>query len=351
MPPWKPHAGRRARSSSTTARSPPPTSPRSPPGPPPALPKATPPTCPPPVAFADDWTLGTPDLVLEPAAEFSIPAAGGDIYRCFVIPTNLPKDMYISAIEYRPGNRQVVHHMLGYVDTSGDGRKRDEADPGPGYSCFSGPGVEIHGDLGGWAPGNEPSRLPDGIGRLLPKGADVIVQMHYHPERPARKPTARASALHFATQTRAANSALERRRAVLESEDEAAEPGFAAGRSEHRSAGRLGRPVDLRGACGHAAHAPARPRYRAERQLPGRPHAQDLIKIDDWDFGWQNTYFFENAARSAQGNGRDGRRPLRQFRPAIPGTRTSRPGSSPGARRRPTRCASALSPSPRRVRT
>ena len=105
---------------------------------------------PPPVAFADDWTIGTPNLVLEPSAEYSIPAAGGDIYRCFVIPTNLPTDMYISAIEYRPGNRKVVHHMLAYVDTSGVGRKHNEADPGLGYSCFSGPGVEIHGDLGGW---------------------------------------------------------------------------------------------------------------------------------------------------------------------------------------------------------
>ena len=61
------------------------------------------------------------------------------------------------------------------------GRKRDEADPGPGYTCFSGPGIEIHGDLGGWAPGNEPSRLPEGVGRVLPRKADVIMQVHYHP--------------------------------------------------------------------------------------------------------------------------------------------------------------------------
>ena len=76
--------------------------------------------------------------------------------------------MYVSAIEYRPGNRRVVHHILAYVDTKGEARKRDAADPGPGYSCFSGPGVEIHGDLGGWAPGNQPSQLPDGIGRRCP---------------------------------------------------------------------------------------------------------------------------------------------------------------------------------------
>src|SRR5262249_31374034 len=121
-----------------------------------------------------------PDLVLELPVDYPIPASGDDIYRCFVLPTNLPEDRYISAIEYRPGNRRVVHHMLGFVDTSGEARKKDAADPGPGYSCFSGPEVEIHGDVGGWAPGSEPSHLPEGIGRSLPKGADVILQLHYH---------------------------------------------------------------------------------------------------------------------------------------------------------------------------
>src|SRR5262249_41901035 len=60
-------------------------------------------------------------------------------------------------------------------------REKDAEDPGPGYSCFAGPGVQVSGDLGGWAPGNEPSRLPDGVGRALPKGADVVMQVHYHP--------------------------------------------------------------------------------------------------------------------------------------------------------------------------
>ncbi len=151
---------------------------------------------PPAPKFSDDWKLGTPDLVLETAA-FDIPADGDDIYRCFVIPTDLPDDVYIAAIEHRPGNRRVVHHMLSYVDTSGAGRKRDEADPGPGYTCFSGPGVEIHGDLGGWAPGNEPARLPDGVGRSLPRKADVIIQVHYHPSGKPEIDRSRIG-LHFA---------------------------------------------------------------------------------------------------------------------------------------------------------
>ena len=41
--------------------------------------------------------------------------------------------------------------------------------------------VEVANDLSGWAPGAEQSFLPDGIGRKLPKGADVVLQVHYHP--------------------------------------------------------------------------------------------------------------------------------------------------------------------------
>ena len=39
--------------------------------------------------YTDGWQLGTPDLILEMPAAFSVPADGPDIYRNFVIPTNL----------------------------------------------------------------------------------------------------------------------------------------------------------------------------------------------------------------------------------------------------------------------
>ena len=136
--------------------------------------------------FSDDWALGTPDLIVQTPEGFTIPAQGEDIYRCFVLPTDLPEDKYLRAIEYHPGNRKIVHHILGYVDVTGSARKKDEMEPGVGYMCFSGPGVPTHGDLGGWAPGVEPSFLPDGIARSLPKKADLVVQVHYHPSASPR---------------------------------------------------------------------------------------------------------------------------------------------------------------------
>src|SRR3954453_19243666 len=50
--------------------------------------------------FTEGWALGTPDLVLEMGEDFAVPASGPDLYRCFVIPTNLRRDVSISAVEF-----------------------------------------------------------------------------------------------------------------------------------------------------------------------------------------------------------------------------------------------------------
>ena len=254
-------------------------------------PEGNPAEIPPAPTFSTDWSLGTPDLILEAAENFAIPAEGGDIYRCFVIPTALPEDKYISAIEYRPGNPKVVHHVLAYVDTTGQGRKLDQGDPGPGYSCFSGPGVEIHGDLGGWAPGNEPSFLPDGVGRSLPSKSDVVMQVHYHPSgKPevdrtrigiyfSRKPIRQI--LHWSASLNTGMKVPAGAKNFL----------VEAG---HKGTEKYGWvvPMDVTalGATPHM-HQLGRDMIMSVTFPDGRN--QDLIKIGDWDFNWQNTYFFE----------------------------------------------------------
>jgi thiol-disulfide isomerase/thioredoxin len=283
MPPWKPAPGVGPKFQNNRSL------------PPPAVavvsawveagaPEGNPADLPPPPRFGDDWVLGTPDLVLVPEADFAIPPAGEDIYRCFVVPTDLPDDVYLSAIEYRPGNRRVVHHMLSYVDTRGEARKKDAADPGPGYACFAGPGVEVHGDLGGWAPGNEPSRLPDGIGRSLPRKADVIIQVHYHPSGKPETDRSRVG-LHFARKPV---------RQVLHW-NFAANLDFALppGESNIEVKASWPVPVDLeaRAVTPHM-HLLGRDIRMSVLYPDGRN--QDLVQIDNWDFNWQNTYYFDH---------------------------------------------------------
>ncbi|MGV3720263.1 MAG: redoxin domain-containing protein [Actinomycetota bacterium] len=144
-------------------------------------PEGNPKDAPPAKEWADGWTLGKPDLVLSMPTEYSVAATGKDDFRCFVLPTGLKEDRDVIAMEVRPGNPRVLHHVLNFVDTTGQGRKLDAADPLPGYN--SGPGgigFLPSGAIGGWAPGNMPRFMPQGMGRSLPKNSDLVIQVHYH---------------------------------------------------------------------------------------------------------------------------------------------------------------------------
>lgn len=128
--------------------------------------------------FPDGWQLGKPDLEVEMRASFAVPAEGADLYRCFVIPTSPGRDRWVRAMDTRPGNPKVVHHTLLFQDLSGTARKRDTGD---GYSCFGTPGFLPARGLGGWTPGSEPVRKVEGIPDLFHGGADLVLQVHYHP--------------------------------------------------------------------------------------------------------------------------------------------------------------------------
>jgi len=246
-------------------------------------PRGDPKDMPPPLRFSTDWKLGPPDLVLEPAEEFSMPASGPDTYRCFVLPTNLASDAYVSAIDFRPANARVVHHINAFLDTTGAARARDAAEPGPGYTSFSGPGVAIYEDLGFWAAGHEPHHLPEGIGQRLPRQSDVILQVHYHPTGKPEVDRTRIGiyfsrlpvkqALHWST---ASNSDF-----VL-----------PAGKSniEVKASWNIPADVEVLAVSPHM-HLLGRD-MRMTVTLPnGR--TQDLIHIPDWDPAWQSTYFFQ----------------------------------------------------------
>jgi len=66
------------------------------------MPQGDPAKMPPAPKFADGWHLGKPDLILEMPVNFELPASGPDIYRNFVIPTNLTEDKWVRAVEFRP---------------------------------------------------------------------------------------------------------------------------------------------------------------------------------------------------------------------------------------------------------
>jgi hypothetical protein len=240
---------------------------------------------PPPQEFPDGWILGTPDLIVDIGADFSVPASGEDIYRCFVILTNLPSDVYISGVVHRPGNRRVVHHVLSYVDTTGEGRRKDGADPAPGFPCFAGPGVNSHGDLGGWVPGLVTSMMPDGVGRSLPRKADIIVQIHYHPDG---KPETDRTRLGLFFARKPVKRTVHRAGAWnpnLSLPPDGPDPSHIEAKTSWTI------PVDVIAfACAPHMHLLGRDMTMSVRYPDGRK--QDLVRIDAWDFNWQFAYRF-----------------------------------------------------------
>jgi mono/diheme cytochrome c family protein len=135
---------------------------------------------PPSPTFDDGWQLGEPDLVLSWDSPYQISAEGDDEYRCFVLDPKFEEDQWVDVIEVIPGNRTIDHHIVIYVDQGGSiATRRDEAEPGEGYTCFGGPGFAAY-MVPGWGPGYLASETPEGSGYLLQAGAKIVVQVHYH---------------------------------------------------------------------------------------------------------------------------------------------------------------------------
>jgi hypothetical protein len=249
-------------------------------------PEGDPRDLPPPREWPNTWTNGTPDLTLAPETAYEVPSSDRDLYRCFVIPTNFPEDRYVSAVEFVPGNRKIVHHVLTYVDTEGASKALDEAEPGLGYTCFGGPGFAPRGGLGGWAPGMRPQVSPDGVALLLPAGARVVMQVHYHNRGAGVEMDRTQMGLHFA-RTRVDKRV--RSIPVLNR-------GFTipAGAERHQVTASYTLPPSWNvHAIGVSPHMHLLGREMKVWAKLADESTRPLIHIDDWDFHWQGFYFYK----------------------------------------------------------
>lgn len=246
---------------------------------------------PPVPSFPDGWRLGEPDLVLEPAEPFEVPADGPDVFRCFVLPTELVEDRGVIGVEFEPGAPAVVHHAIFYLDDKGIARRLDKRDEGPGYSRFGGPGFPPSGSLGGWAPGAQPITYPDGMGRKLDVGEDVVLQVHYHPN--GKKQTDRSRiALYF--------SEKKLRQVVRGTFMGRGDVDIPPGEENYelRSTVVLPASLELIRITPHM-HLLGR-EMKVTAILPdGRK--EPLIWIEDWDFNWQGQYRYASSLALPKG--------------------------------------------------
>ena len=146
-----------------------------------------------------------------------------------------------------------------------------------------GVGFAPQGTLGGWAPGQLAHKLPDGYGWRLPKGADVVVQVHYH--RTGRVEKDRTSVgLYFAKKpgTRPFKGLII--------------PGgflFIPANNDHY---KVHGAIEVMQDCTLYDVMPHMHMLGREIKVTVTPPDGDpltLIAIKDWDYNWQETYFLK----------------------------------------------------------
>ena len=115
----------------------------------------------------EKFTLGEPDLVFTVPAQ-EIPATGVIDYRYVPVQLNLDRDVWVRAMEFVPGDREVLHHVIAYVSSPADKTVRGRQT-----------GAARGESVGGFAPGRQPDQFRDNSGRLLKKGSSLLLQMHY----------------------------------------------------------------------------------------------------------------------------------------------------------------------------
>jgi hypothetical protein len=249
-------------------------------------PEGSPADLPEPLDFSSGWVLGQPDVVYKNPEPYT-PPAQGDTYRCFTIPTNLKTTTYVSAIDTHPGDRETVHHLISFIDTTGESATLDANEAGPGYTCFGGPGFStLGGTLGGWAPGSRPLELPEGTAFELPANARIVLQVHYHPHHGAPEPDQTEFAVYFAKkEPRATMRVLP----VINQNFE-----IPAGASNHKVDAEFPPApftMPFRAKLWFVAphmHLLGR-KMNVKMTMPGG-ETKCLINIDDWDFNWQGAY-------------------------------------------------------------
>ena len=147
-------------------------------------------------------TAGTssPTSIVEMPKPFELPATGTINYKYIVVKTNFKEDMWVVAAEMRPGNPTVLHHGKVWVRPPGSTWMKD-AVPGEAYENETQRDIigrnspeEGNDILGKFNPGLGAQRFDqEGAAKFVPKGSDLVFEMHYTAIGQSRRPMCRSS--------------------------------------------------------------------------------------------------------------------------------------------------------------
>ncbi len=269
---------------------------------------------PPPATLTEEWSIGQPDLVLPMTEEYTVETKGQDQYIYFAIPTHLTEERFIQAIEFRPGNRTVVHHGLVFLKAKGtplpSRSQTDYYNKVAGFPLFKGqgdairvnPAAPVHDDAcalpdGGsampgnltagrrplihsFAPGSRGDVWPEGTGIRIPADTELMLQLHYVNTDTVEKD--RSSVALIFTK--------ERPKQIVEQQwvqNYYFKIPAQAKNHEVRACHTLTKDVEIR-AVGPHMHTRGKD-MELKAFAPGAS-AETLVRVPAYDFNWQTTY-------------------------------------------------------------
>ncbi len=121
---------------------------------------------PPEKVWTEGWNLPSRDLELTMPQAFPVPASGAVEYQYFPIPTGFTEDRWVQAVEIKPGDQTVVHHIVVYLQEPGAAPIR---------------GATKADILTVYAPGSTPDSWPLGMAKLIKAGSELVLEIHYTP--------------------------------------------------------------------------------------------------------------------------------------------------------------------------
>ncbi len=250
-------------------------------------PEGDPTRLPPVPTYHEGWQLGEPDLVVKMPRPYMLRASGPDVFRNFVFALPITSTRYVSAVEILPGNKKVVHHANIVIDRTQWARHQDGQD---GEIGFPGMDVQVEDERFEpdshflfWKPGTVPAREPDDMALRIDPGTDLILNIHLFPSGKP-EPIQPSIGLYFTRQAPTKFPML------LQLEHDGALD-IPPGAKDFVVTDELQLPVDVQ-VLGVYPHA-----HYLGKDIQGYATLPDgtrqwLIRIKDWNIGWQAVYRF-----------------------------------------------------------
>ncbi len=236
-----------------------------------------------PPTFVEGWQLGSPDLVVTLPRPYQLRADGSEVWRNFVMPVPVSATTFVRAVEFRPGSARVVHHAIMGVDSTRSSARRDARDAEPGFEGMElGDAQPPDGHLTGWTPGMAPVPAVEGSAWRVEPGDDLVLQLHMTPSGKPESVQPQVG-LYFASAPPTGPSM------VLLRLDGDHQIDIPAGARDFVVTDRFELPADVQVLAVYPhAHFLART-MEAHATMPDGSE-RPLIRIDAWDFKWQDVY-------------------------------------------------------------